>query len=74
MASNINDLPTTSPHGSDFGATRKFLELQEFERCTRHRDGTPRHVLRHPRKPPTIGLRGQISLIFDTIFVKDVGR
>jgi hypothetical protein len=32
----------TSPHGSDFSAVRKFLELHRCERGTRHSNGTPR--------------------------------
>jgi hypothetical protein len=49
----INDLPVTSPHGSDFGAIRKILELHRFEPSTRHSNGIPRQGLRPPRKPST---------------------
>ncbi len=56
IATDINDLPVTSPHGSDFGAIRKLLKLHRFERSTRQSNGTPRQVLRHPRKPPTFRL------------------
>ena len=48
IAKHLNDLPITSPHGSDFDATRKLLKLHQFEWSTRHSDGTPRQVLRHP--------------------------
>ena len=37
----INDLPVTSPHGSDFGAMRKILNLQRPEADTWHSSGTP---------------------------------
>jgi hypothetical protein len=44
IGSSINDLQVTSPHGSDFRAIRKFLELHRFERRTRHSNGTVRSV------------------------------
>jgi hypothetical protein len=50
-----SSLAFPQPHGSDFGAIRKLLKLQRFERAW-HSSGTPRQVLRHPRKPPTFGL------------------
>ncbi len=50
IAKHLNDLPITSPHGSDFDATRKLLKLHQFERSARHSDGTPRQVLRHPQR------------------------
>jgi len=59
LANDINDLPTTSPHGSYFGATHKVLELHRFERSTRHSNGTSRQELRRPRKP--LALRTQMS-------------
>jgi hypothetical protein len=37
----INDLPVTRPHGSDFGAMRKILNLQRPEADTWHSSGTP---------------------------------
>jgi hypothetical protein len=46
IAAKINDLPVTSPHGSDFNAVRKFSELHRFERSTRHSNGTSRRGLR----------------------------
>ena len=55
IAININDLPATSPHGSDFSTIRKFLELHRFERSTRHSNGILRHALRRPRQPSTLG-------------------
>jgi hypothetical protein len=42
IATGINDLPVTSPHGSDSVAIRKFLELHRLERSMRHSNGTPR--------------------------------
>jgi len=50
IAKHLNDLPITSPHGSDFDATRKLLKLHQFERSTRHSDGTPQQMLRHPQR------------------------
>lgn len=50
IAKHLNDLPITSPHGSDFDATRKLLKLHRFERSTRHSDGTPQQMLRHPQR------------------------
>ena len=41
MASDINDLPATSPHGSDFGDMQKFLDFMRSERDTWHSNGTP---------------------------------
>lgn len=41
MSPDINDLPTTSLHGSDFTAMRKFLCLHRPEHDTRHSIGTP---------------------------------
>ncbi len=56
IATKINDLPVTSPHGSDFNAVRKFLELHRFERSKRHSNGAHRDGgLRQPRKPSTFG-------------------
>jgi len=38
----INDLPTTSPHGSDSNTLRELLELYRFERRAWHSSATPR--------------------------------
>ena len=46
IAIHGNDLPATSPHGSDFRTIRKFLQLHRFERSTRHSNDTPRQGLR----------------------------
>ena len=40
IATDINDLPETSPHGGDFSTIRKFLKLHRFEQSTRHSNGT----------------------------------
>jgi hypothetical protein len=50
IAKHLNDLPITSPHGSDFDATCKLLKLHQFERSTPHSEGTPRQVLHHPQR------------------------
>ena len=40
----INDLPVTSPHGSDFSALRELLKLHRFKRSTRHSNATATRV------------------------------
>jgi hypothetical protein len=38
----INELPITSPHGSNSNALRELLELYRFERRAWHSSATPR--------------------------------
>lgn len=40
----INDLPLTSPYGSDFSALRELLKVHRFKRSTRHSNATRRRV------------------------------
>jgi hypothetical protein len=40
----INDLPATSPHGSDSNTLRELLELCRFERRAWHSNATPERM------------------------------
>jgi len=59
MTTDINDLPATSPHGSDFGDMRKFLGLHRLRMChAAHRRHTVAHLYHVSRYPSTDRIRG----------------
>lgn len=44
ITSEINDLPTNSPHGSDFGHELKTQDVHLIRRNVWHSNGTPRYI------------------------------
>jgi len=68
MASNINDLPITSPHGGDFGLHSRILGLASYPNTIR---GTPTaHCTCVATFHPTLEFRGRAALQRCEMFIR----